>query len=163
MSSTNKTANLQLNQWVGTDPVLMSDFNADNQKIDTAIQTIGDTLTSELGALKSGLLKMATGSYKGTNKSGQANPNTLSFDFAPQLVIVSYTVNVAIFTRGCNKASVFYAVNPTLGGAMPNGWYIPNVSWGENSLSWYTSEGSTPLESQLNHGAYTYNHIAFGL
>lgn len=37
MSSTNKTANLGLNQWVLTDPLLMEDMNADNQKIDAAV------------------------------------------------------------------------------------------------------------------------------
>ena len=37
MASTNKTANLGLNQWVLTDPLLMEDMNADNQKIDSAV------------------------------------------------------------------------------------------------------------------------------
>lgn len=37
MASTNKTANLQLNQWVLTDPLLMEDMNSDNQKIDAAV------------------------------------------------------------------------------------------------------------------------------
>ncbi|NLH00495.1 MAG: hypothetical protein GX488_01105 [Clostridiales bacterium] len=37
MASTNKTANLGLNQWVLSDPVLMEDFNADNLKIDAAV------------------------------------------------------------------------------------------------------------------------------
>jgi len=37
MSSTNKTANLGLNQWEDTDPVAREDFNADNAAIDTAV------------------------------------------------------------------------------------------------------------------------------
>lgn len=37
MPSTNKTAVLQLNQWVRTDGVSMDDFNADNAAIDAAI------------------------------------------------------------------------------------------------------------------------------
>ena len=40
MASTNKTGNIQLNQWVAEDPVLMEDFNADNQKLDAAIGEI---------------------------------------------------------------------------------------------------------------------------
>ena len=36
MTSTNKTANIGLNQWVLRDPFLMEDMNADNQKIDAA-------------------------------------------------------------------------------------------------------------------------------
>lgn len=40
MASTNKTANLHLNQWAASDPVLRSDFNADNTALDTAIAAI---------------------------------------------------------------------------------------------------------------------------
>lgn len=37
MASTNKTTNLRLNQWEGTDPVLRTDFNQDNSRIDQAV------------------------------------------------------------------------------------------------------------------------------
>ncbi|MGN0531743.1 MAG: hypothetical protein ACI4IN_02995 [Eubacterium sp.] len=37
MSSTNKTDNLGLNQWVGTDRPKMQDFNQDNLLIDSAV------------------------------------------------------------------------------------------------------------------------------
>ncbi|MEG1404456.1 MAG: hypothetical protein RSC52_03020, partial [Oscillospiraceae bacterium] len=37
MASTNKTANLSLNQWTLDDPFLMEDFNADNRKLDAAM------------------------------------------------------------------------------------------------------------------------------
>ena len=37
MSSTNKTEELGLNQWVGTDVPKMEDFNNDNALIDKAI------------------------------------------------------------------------------------------------------------------------------
>lgn len=53
MASSGKTKNLQLNQWTASDPILHSDFNADNLKIDTAfeknaIQKVVDkTLTSQ--------------------------------------------------------------------------------------------------------------------
>lgn len=36
MASTNKTANLGLNQWVLSDPLLMEDMNEDNRRIDAA-------------------------------------------------------------------------------------------------------------------------------
>lgn len=44
MASTNKTSNFKLNQWVLSDPVLMEDFNADNQKIETALFESANTL-----------------------------------------------------------------------------------------------------------------------
>lgn len=40
MASISKTQNLKLNQWVLEDPFLMEDMNADNQKIDTAVQEL---------------------------------------------------------------------------------------------------------------------------
>lgn len=44
MSSTNKTDNLGLNQWVGTDRPKMQDFNQDNLLIDSAVsQHIADS------------------------------------------------------------------------------------------------------------------------
>lgn len=41
MSSSNKTENLGLNLWSGTDSPKMEDFNADNRKIDLAAPMIG--------------------------------------------------------------------------------------------------------------------------
>ena len=40
MASTNKTANIHLNQWAASDPVLREDFNADNAAIDAAFDNI---------------------------------------------------------------------------------------------------------------------------
>lgn len=40
MSSTNKTPNLELSQWVLSDPFNMTDFNEDNAKIDAAVEAI---------------------------------------------------------------------------------------------------------------------------
>jgi len=37
MASTNKTTNLQLNQWISSDPVLRTDFNRDNQILDQEV------------------------------------------------------------------------------------------------------------------------------
>lgn len=46
MSSTNKTGSLGLNQWVLEDPPLMEDFNADNVKIDEALQSVNSKLNA---------------------------------------------------------------------------------------------------------------------
>ncbi|MGM9578345.1 MAG: hypothetical protein ACI3VS_03075, partial [Evtepia sp.] len=37
MASTNKTAYLNLNQWIASDPILRTDFNFDNSRIDAAV------------------------------------------------------------------------------------------------------------------------------
>lgn len=62
MSSTNKTTHLRLNQWIGTDPVLRTDFNFDNSKIDAAVNAralvrlTGTTLTAAAGSMTLDLL-----------------------------------------------------------------------------------------------------------
>ena len=62
MSSTNKTTHLRLNQWIGTDPVLRTDFNFDNSKIDAAVNAralvrlTGTTLNAAAGSLTLDLL-----------------------------------------------------------------------------------------------------------
>ena len=45
----NQTTNYQLSQWEATDRILMSDFNADNAKIDAALKTQAEAI-SALGA-----------------------------------------------------------------------------------------------------------------
>jgi hypothetical protein len=62
MASTNKTGNLQLNQWVPTDPVLREDFNLDNSVLDAAVSAralvriTGKTLTTAASSLDLDLL-----------------------------------------------------------------------------------------------------------
>ena len=137
--------------FVETDAPTMAAFN---QKFAQAIEE------AESGALARGT-KFAKGSYKGTNKSGASNPNTLTFDFAPQVVIIAYANNVAIFVRDCNMASVYGSGGINVNSSVL-GWYISNVTWGEKSLSWYVAGGTSMNDTQLNASAYTYNYIAIG-
>ena len=50
----NHTTNYQLNQWEKPDRIMMSDFNSDNSKIDTALKTVSDALAAEASARESG-------------------------------------------------------------------------------------------------------------
>ena len=77
MASTNKTSNYELNQWVKTDPVLMDDFNADNQKIDQGMKAIEDSIP-----------KIKLGSYAGSGNYGVYSPNKLTFEFEPKLLCI---------------------------------------------------------------------------
>lgn len=50
MASTNKTANLNLNQWSLSDKPEMADFNADNTKIDTVVSAhLAESVTDASG------------------------------------------------------------------------------------------------------------------
>lgn len=84
--SSQKTANLKLHKWVKSDPIKMTEFNENFQKIDAAIAA---------GA------KIATGSYVGTGTYGSSNPCSLTFDFAPRLFMLFWNVGLLWkFTSG---------------------------------------------------------------
>ena len=110
--ATNHTTNYELNQWLSTDQVLRTDFNADNVKLDTALnslsgevaqkadqsalnavaasvqakadQTALDTLNSTVQQLTADLTKIVVGSYTGNGVS----PRTISLVAKPKAVLV---------------------------------------------------------------------------
>ena len=49
-----QTANFQLNQWEATDRILREDFNADNAKLDAALEANADAIAAEASARQSG-------------------------------------------------------------------------------------------------------------
>lgn len=54
MSSTNKTAELQLSQFVGTDiPSILTDYNGDMQKIDAGVREVKQATAGAIGDLSS--------------------------------------------------------------------------------------------------------------
>ena len=110
--ATNHTTNYQLNQWVGTDSVLRTEFNEDNVKVDTALKTISDqivqkanqstvntlvtavqqkadqadldVLESSVQQITADLTKITFGTYTGDG----ANTRTVSLGFTPKAVLV---------------------------------------------------------------------------
>lgn len=142
----NQTANYQLNQWNETDRILMTDFNADNAKLDAA-----------LAAIASNSVRCATGSYTGKNLFGSANPCTLTFDFVPKLLVVFGTFS-ELGIRGC-------IIIPGLGGIGTDGTSPHNgvdvygvmSSLNGTTVTWYSNspgvQGST---------AHTYYYVALG-
>lgn len=158
MASANKTENYKLNQWVGTDPVLMEDFNADNAKIDAA-----------LSALKSGALKMVLGSYVGNGEHGPASPTSLSFDFEPDVVILKRPYDIelnpcglgAVLIRPMNSVGMeLYTIGDSATSRRLN------LAWGEKSVSWWTDvyagDDSHAANWQLNSDGGRYYYAAFG-
>jgi len=78
MASTNHTTNYNLPQWVATDPVLRTDFNAAFSAIDTAIAA---AVTAAASADQE---HVRVGSYTG-NYTGS---RTISLPWAPKCVIL---------------------------------------------------------------------------
>lgn len=95
------------------------------------------------------------GSYVGTGTYGSSNPNTLTFDFVPKMVIISgYTSNgytTVTFVRGASSAG--YPANGTM-------YFSMNLSWNDKKVSWYND--AYDAAQQANKSGYRYNYVAIG-
>ena len=86
------TSNYGLKRWDGGDRILHTEFNDNWDKIDTALKSSADGVAALQTALAScGNCKIVYGTYTGNGKSGSANPNKLTFDGKPVLVIGALT------------------------------------------------------------------------
>ena len=166
--STNHTANYDLCQWQATDPVIRTDFNEDNAKIDAALSSLEtalegkankvnhDNLTSAVNSMtfdiyelqdEKGNCQITTTTYTGTGYHGSSHVNSLSFsDGTPVLVLVVGESNLGglRMVRGLNKAQT-------------SGFYSQvTVSWTDNGLSWYGGDD----EEQMNELNRTYTVVA---
>ena len=149
----NYTKNYQLNQWEPADRVLRTDFNEDNRKIEEALASIQSTA-------EKGNCRIFTGSYQGTGVYGPNNPNTLTFEFEP-LMLLMHVRNPFLegsqliwFRDGTNyqypgNSNVYYKIT----------WQGKTVSWYQDS---YSNDNSGPTY-QLNKKDVTYHYIAIGM
>lgn len=148
MSSTNKTENYNLNQWVSTDYVMMSDFNADNAAIDEALADKAN---------------VCSGTYTGTGTAGSANPVSLNFDFTPAIVAVTGPGGK---TGEAHEVCAVFIRNHTAGGytTVKDGTAQSielACSWNGTALSFYSTDSSA-LE-QLNAQGESYGYAALGV
>jgi hypothetical protein len=82
----NKTPNYQLNQWNKSDRIQMEDFNADNAKIEAALQAASEAALAE---------HVTVGSYTGNGTKGRV----ISLSFTPKAVILLGYVNSCSYCR----------------------------------------------------------------
>lgn len=94
-----------------------------------------------------------TGSYTGTGRTGQSNPNNLSFSFNPKLVLIVENSTTANGMFGVYIYNVMITQNN-------NGTSQIKSSLNQNSLSWYITSGIA--ENQLNKDSITYYYVAIG-
>ncbi|MGN1112251.1 MAG: hypothetical protein ACI4RP_03515 [Acutalibacteraceae bacterium] len=86
MASTNKTQNLGLNQWIGTDHPTRSDFVQDNALID---ENLGTHLADSSAHLTSYEKQRVSNPVSVKQVSGTGTASVaVSFDFSPRLVLV---------------------------------------------------------------------------
>ena len=162
--STNQTTNYELNQWLSTDQVLRTDFNADNAKLDAALADLAGQVTEkadavDLNTLSStvaehttaltgcGNCQIYTTIYAGTGTYGEDRKNSLTFSSVPWLVVIASR----------NDGTIMTALNgqPT-SWARASGAAWNELTWSGNTLSWY----STSADSQLNERGEVYQVAA---
>lgn len=139
----NKTPNFALNQWESTDRILMADFNADNAKIDAALQaekTAREALAAAVA--KRGNCQVQFQTYTGT---GSGN-NSFTFPHKPLLVVVFGDNTYFFALQGYYRATCW-----TSGGRMDTA----TVTWDGKAVSW--SADSTG--SQCNTSGKAYNML----
>ena len=165
------TKNYALPKWKKSDFIQMDDFNDAFAKLDTALKAEADaraaadsTASKALSALeqtvtKSKLCRIKYGSYTGNGKTGKANPNTLSCDFYPVLLIISKIDEYSNITR----AVAIRGVSKFSSGA---GNRLNINTWSERGVSWY-SETETDTyynayDVQLNTSGIVYQYLILG-
>lgn len=89
-------------------------------------------------------------SYVGTGTYGEANPNTLTFDFVPKIVSIQSTTT---------NFQMLLSPDVTLALSSYNG-YCNNISWNGKTVSWYTTTNSA--NNQLNSAGVVYSVVAIG-
>lgn len=95
MSSTNKTSNYELSQFVGTDiPSILTDYNGDMRKIDTAISEISESAGSSASAVSAMNTRLTSAEQDIDTLEG--NVNTLTENVTANTAsIATNTANIA--------------------------------------------------------------------
>lgn len=95
--------------------------------------------------------QVEVGSYVGTGKYGKNNPNTLTFEFEPKIIIIGND-------RGGVYINFYFWGAVGMNGA--NNFAAENiVSTSNFTISWYHP---SDVSGQLNASGITYNYIAIG-
>ena len=144
--------------------------------------TVDEALAAVASASARGI-QIATGNYTGTGTFGQSNPNSLSFDFEPDVVFVFTDNYVFIQSSGYNDVAFSESFVCFLRGGkaiiVRDSYVVPNSGWIDSKadmpyamngtgLSWYNSGsgGSRDYDlgprSQMNASGTVYHYLAIG-
>lgn len=125
------------------------------------------TLIDKVNTLATSKTQMATGSYVGAVQYGASNPNKLTFEFAPKLVVIvpGYTTgkgfNERLLVLPYGADYVATAFGGTSGSSVekpPHSKVVDVSGWGSKTISWYSTNSAS---AQMNESACTYYWAAF--
>lgn len=158
-----------LGQSFETSPVLDNYFTKDETLTSSTAALFGlgaDSVPDDvLAYLGKYAPKIATGSYVGTGTAGSSNPNSLTFDFIPKVLIVQ-AYDWSSFNAGSddflNFAIMVNGISLYMGVQSDSNVSSKSVSvtWSGNTVSWYSTTSNAM--SQLNGGSEKYFYVAIG-
>lgn len=118
------------------------------------------TLIDSANANANTKARIATGSYTGTGTYGKSNPNSLTFDFEPKLLIVGQRAR-GLHARGNSNRwydSVIWIFGQEFAEVYSDTGAEVYFSVSGNTISWY----GTTAANQLNYGSAEYIYFAIG-
>lgn len=165
-----KTTNYQFPKWEKSDFIKMDDFNDAFGKLDAALKENADAAAGAASAervtaleqtvTKSKLCRIKYGSYTGNGKGGKANPNTLSCDFYPVLLIITTIDQYNNITR----VFALRGISHFEGGV--DGVRKNLITWNDRSVSWQSATETdayyNACDVQLNTSGVTYQYLFLG-
>ena len=149
---------------------LLSDATA--SKVNTNLGVITPTTVNEaLNALANKPVKIATGTYTGTGTYGASNPTSLTFDFAPKLLMLfnyrgniaeqSYSNSVMYAIGLCTMLTTSYVAGALFGVNVPGARVIyAKKSADGKTIYWYTYTSVNEGLYQYNDAGVTYGYLA---
>ena len=151
MAASNQTTNYALNQWSATDPVLRTDFNSDNSKIDAALKSLNTTVQQHTTQLSQQAAAVAQCGdcklYSTTYVGNGSNTLSLTFPSKPLFAILYGDVYGNLLTFLVGNATTAY--HNTYGGTL---------SWSGSTVTLTnTKTGSTAV---FNSSGVTYQVVA---
>ena len=132
MASTNKTRNLRLNQWEGSDPILRTDFNQDNSKIDQAgaaralVRLDGGTLAAPSAAITVDLMDYDLTQYEALELT--LAPITSATGITSLTVGTASPVSLAPMASDGSRGLVIHL--HFLPGGVGGWWFAPGLATG---------------------------------
>ena len=116
--ASNYTEHYELCQWEATDQVQRTDFNADNAKIDAALDALAGQVAekadgNDLAALSETVAEVSAGmgncdmellTYTGTGAMGQSSPTRITFSSLPDAFLVVGDLAILLGRGGVKEA-----------------------------------------------------------
>lgn len=159
MSSTNKTTNLNLNSWIGSDKPQMADFNSDNEIIDSVMTEHKDDsvihITQEERESWNTFVQL--GMYYGDGSSERTVELDCDFDVKAAVIFANSRPLAATRfsdSKNYNYSAILSREASTIG-----------VAFGDDYKSFTVEQSSSAVinneYANLNESGVTYNYILF--